>query len=57
MLARLADEGVVGGTTGEHVSVMGYQQGGLEVWRTETAPAVAARLRDHGADGVVLAPV
>ena len=57
LLSQLVDEGVVGGSTGEHVSVMGYQQAGLDAWRTETAPAVAARLRDHGADGVVLAPV
>ena len=57
VLAELADDGVVAGTTAHHVSVMGYQQAGLDVWRNETAPAIVARLRDDGADGVVLAPV
>ena len=57
VLAELASDGVVGGSTARHVSVMGYQQAGLEVWRRETAPAIAALLREDGADGVVLAPV
>jgi len=57
VLDELAAEGVVGGSTAHHVSVMGYQQAGLDVWRQETAPAIAALLRDEGADGVVLAPV
>jgi hypothetical protein len=35
---------------------MGFQQAGLEAWRSETAPAIAAMLREEGADGVVLAP-
>jgi hypothetical protein len=56
-LAELVDEGTVGAATDEHVSVMGYQRAGLDEWRTRTAPEIAARLRDHGADGVVLAPV
>ena len=57
LLDDLAEEGVVGGSTAHHVSVMGYQQAGLDVWRRETAPAIAALLREDGADGVVLAPV
>jgi len=57
VLAELAHDGVVAGATAHHISVMGYQQAGLEVWRRETAPAIAAQLRDDGADGVVLAPV
>lgn len=57
VLAELASEGVVGGPTAHHVSVMGYQQAGLDVWRRETAPAIASLLREDGADGVVLAPV
>jgi hypothetical protein len=57
VLADLVSDGVVGGSTAHHVSVMGYQQAGLEVWRRETAPAIASLLRDDGADGVVLAPV
>jgi hypothetical protein len=57
VLAELASEGVVAGQTAHHVSVMGYQQAGVEVWRNETAPAIASLLREDGADGVVLAPV
>ena len=57
VLAELVDERVVGGSTAHHVSVMGYQQAGVDVWRQETAPAIASLLREEGADGVVLAPV
>ena len=57
VLDGLVAEGIVGGRTDEHFSVMGYQEAGLRVWLNETAPAIAARLRDHGADAVVLAPV
>lgn len=56
-LADLAAEGVVGSVAPAHVSVMGYQQAGLEVWRSETAPAVVELLRDQGTDGLILAPV
>jgi D-proline reductase (dithiol) PrdB len=56
VLAELVAEGVVGASTSRHVSVMGFQQAGLEAWRSETAPAIAALLREEGADGVVLAP-
>jgi D-proline reductase (dithiol) PrdB len=57
LLAALAGDGVIAGQTSSHVSVMGYQQAGLDVWRRETAPAITSLLRDEGADGVVLAPV
>lgn len=57
VLDELSSEGVVGRQTARHASVMGYQQAGLEVWRNETAPAIASLLREDGADGVVLAPV
>ena len=57
VLADLAADGIIGGQTEHHVSVMGYQAAGLEVWRSETAAAIVAMLRDEGADGVVLAPV
>ena len=57
VLADLAEDGVVAGQTAHHLSVMGYQQAGLDAWRSETAPAIVARLREDGADGVVLAPV
>jgi D-proline reductase (dithiol) PrdB len=55
-LAALVADGVLGAATSRHVSVMGFQQAGLELWRSETAPAIAALLREEGADGVVLAP-
>jgi hypothetical protein len=35
---------------------MGYQQAGLAEWRSTTGPEIVAKLRDEGADGVVLAP-
>lgn len=56
-LAALATEGRVGSVAPGHVSVMGYQQAGLEVWRHETAPAIVELLRDQGTDGLILAPV
>jgi D-proline reductase (dithiol) PrdB len=55
-LAELVRDGVVAASTSRHASVMGFQQAGLEAWRNETAPAIAALLREEGADGVVLAP-
>jgi hypothetical protein len=57
VLAALVADGRVGSSTPSHISVMGYQEAGLTVWRTETAPAIVARLRDERSDGVVLAPV
>lgn len=56
-LAALVAEGRVGSVAPSHVSVMGFQEAGLEVWRQETAPAVIDLLRSQGTDGVVLAPV
>jgi hypothetical protein len=56
-LATLVGEGRVGSVAPSHVSVMGYQQAGLEVWRHETAPAIVELLRDQGTDGLILAPV
>jgi D-proline reductase (dithiol) PrdB len=57
VLDELVAEQRVGGTTARHAAVMGYQQAGLEVWRNETGPEIAAMLKEDGADGVVLAPV
>jgi len=57
VLDELVAEGVVGGATPEHVSVMGYQENGLAGWRNATAPAIVALLRELGSDVVVLAPV
>ena len=56
-LATLVTEGRIGSVAPNHVSVMGYQQAGLDVWRTETAPRLVELLRDDRVDGVVLAPV
>lgn len=56
-LAALAEEGRVGSVAPRHLSVMGYQQAGLEVWRRETAPAIVEVLRGQGTDGLILAPV
>jgi hypothetical protein len=55
-LAELVRDGVVGASSDRHFSVMGFQQAGLEVWQHQTAPEIAAALREEGADGVVLAP-
>lgn len=60
VLDELAADGVVGGATDQHVSVMGYQGYGedaLGAWREETAPAIVEHLRDMRTDGIVLAPV
>jgi len=56
-LDDLVADGMVGRAAPTHVSVMGYQQAGLVVWREETAPAIVEHLRAQGTDGVVLAPV
>jgi D-proline reductase (dithiol) PrdB len=56
-LTRLVGDGRVGSVAPRHVSVMGYQQAGLDIWRRETAPAIIELLRDQGTDGVILAPV
>lgn len=56
-LATQVAEGRVGAVAPRHVSVMGYQQAGLEGWRTDTAPAIVELLRDQGTDGLILAPV
>lgn len=55
--AGMVRDGRLGALSPSHVSVMGYQERELSVWRTQTAPAIVSLLRDEGADGVVLAPV
>jgi D-proline reductase (dithiol) PrdB len=55
-LEQLVEDGVIGGTVAQHVTVMGYQDRHLEVWRETTAAEISAYLREEGADGVVLAP-
>lgn len=56
LLERLAAEGVIGSATGDHLSVMGYQDRSLAGWRDKTAPELVAHLRDQNADGLILAP-
>ena len=57
LLAQLAAEGVIGGATADHLSVMGYQDRSLQAWREQTLPELVANLRDQQADGLILAPV
>jgi D-proline reductase (dithiol) PrdB len=57
VLDELVADGRVGAAAPNHVSVMGYQQFGLDVWRNETAPQIIDVLRDQRTHGVVLAPV
>ena len=54
-LTELAQEGVVGRPAAQHYSIMGYI---LEpdVLVTETAPAIAQRMRADGVDAAALAP-
>jgi D-proline reductase (dithiol) PrdB len=56
-LHELVADGVVGSAAPSHISVMGYQEAGLEVWRTKTGPEIVSLLREQQTDGVVLAPV
>jgi D-proline reductase (dithiol) PrdB len=55
-LDELVAEGWVGATADEHFSVMGFQQEGAEVWRTETGPEIAARCHAADIDALILAP-
>lgn len=55
-LGELADAGVIGSAASEHYSVMGFQEEGAEVWRTETGPEIAARCHAADIDALILAP-
>lgn len=55
-LDTLVADGIVGASAPTHYSVMGYQQAGLEVWRSTTVGEIVARLRDEHVDALVLAP-
>jgi D-proline reductase (dithiol) PrdB len=54
-LTELAHEGIVGRPAPSHYSIMGYI---LEptVMVEQTAPAIAARMRQDGVDAVALVP-
>jgi hypothetical protein len=56
LAARLAQEGVIGGTAADHISVMGFQDRGLLDWKGKTAPEIVVRLREQQVDGLILAP-
>ncbi len=55
-LNELVAEGVVGSAAPEHFSVMGFQEDGAEVWRTEIGPDIAARCHAAEIDVLILAP-
>lgn len=55
-LAELAAEGAVGASAGEHYSLMGFQEEGAEVWRTEIGPEIAQRCHAAEIDALILAP-
>ncbi len=55
-LEELAAAGVVGAAAEEHYSLMGYQEEGADVWRTETGPEMAARCHAADIDALILAP-
>jgi D-proline reductase (dithiol) PrdB len=55
-LDALVAEGVVGASAPTHYGVMGYQQAGLDEWRSKTAGEIVERLRDEHVDAILLAP-
>jgi D-proline reductase (dithiol) PrdB len=55
-LNEFAAEGLIGSAAPEHFSVMGFQEQGAEVWRTTTAPEIAARCHAAEIDALILAP-
>ena len=54
--SQLVNEGAIGALADEHYSFMGYQQAGSESWRTNQGPELAARLKEHAVDILLLAP-
>ena len=54
-LRELAAEGTIGAVSRLHIGMMGWNPDGARV-RDETAPAVAAKLREAGVDVVILTP-
>jgi D-proline reductase (dithiol) PrdB len=55
-LDALVSDGVVGASAPTHYAVMGYQQAGLDEWRSKTAGEIVERLRDEHVDVLLLAP-
>ena len=56
-LRELAAEGVVGAMADTHYSIMGYQGNDMTVLENESAPAIAAAMREEQVDLALLAPV
>lgn len=54
-LRELADEGVIGAVSDVHIGMMGWNPDGTRV-RDETAPQIAAILREHGVEAAILTP-
>jgi hypothetical protein len=55
-LSNLEREGLIGRLARENYSVMGFQEEGCEVWRSQTGPAIIESLRRQEVDGLLLAP-
>ncbi|MEE8421339.1 MAG: glycine/sarcosine/betaine reductase selenoprotein B family protein [Dehalococcoidia bacterium] len=53
---QLEGDGAIGRLADEHYAFMGFQERGLEQWRTHAGPDVAQRLKDAGVHALVLAP-
>jgi D-proline reductase (dithiol) PrdB len=53
---QLEADGAIGRLADEHYAFMGFQQRGLERWRTRSGPEVAQRLKEAGVHALVLAP-
>ncbi len=56
-LGELARAGVVGEVAPSHYSIMGYQGSDSSALERESAPAIAAAMRDEEVDLALLAPV
>jgi D-proline reductase (dithiol) PrdB len=55
-LRALAQAGMIGGLAPSHYSLMGYAPRAADL-AEETAPAIAAQMRDEGVDAALLVPV
>lgn len=53
---QLEAEGAIGRLADEHYSFMGYQDRRLIDWREKQGPELAARLKEHAVDVLLLAP-
>lgn len=56
-LHELTDDGVLGGVARTHYSTMGFQGNDSSVLENETAPAIAAAMKNEEVDLAILAPV